>query len=514
MLRREEILKQFTWGISILDAYLYFNTVNNYTDIHIISENFICDLLNILYGHHLVNANKDNKNQSGYDLIDRSDKRLFQISSTNRPAKVLESIDKALKEIDERKSRVKALEEYKSKHKFLTSEEKYYIESSKREIEKIPDNENGRICFLFLKRKAEMSEVMNYKGRDGKGYPTSDILYFDYKTDILCFDDLINRVNYLSEEENSTLRRLQSFMKNNSNLFIKREEISPSLDAVSSVIDEYADNFIAPMFLHIYKSNKDVMTLKNLYIDPKLSPILDRCGTQISEDSSVVEILDDFLWNKDEVRMLFIDGDAAIGKTSLISWICYHYKVLDDIGKAVFCGRKIICIRLRELDFDECKTSEDCILSYLKCGSIDYIETHYNDSIIILEGADELSMVQGVRASSIEQFLLDIRKIFRYHKIIITSRPKFINMQTIFEAGETVYHFFMQHFDSTMRLAWIEKYQCHEAVSKSTVTYIKEITDLEADGVADTPLALYLLVASNLSTALSSNRWNLYHEIL
>ena len=499
--------------MSVLDAYLYYNSVNNYTDIHILSEDFFGGLLNILYGYRLKNANKDKRNQSGYDLIDNSKKKVFQISTNNQPIKIKESIEKIENRITERNKRVTALEEYKSKHKFLSDTDKQYIERMQKQIDTAPNVENYRVCFLILKRKKEMTGIMNYKGRDGNGYPQPSLLRFNYETDIICIDDLISQVNYVSEEEVDKINRLQKFMYSNSNLFCRRQDINLHVDAVDSVIKEYADNFIAPMFLHTYKPNKDLMTLKNLYVNPKLSPVLNRCNTKIGDDISIVEVLDDFLWNKEEVRMLFIDGDAAIGKTSLISWICYHYKELDEIGRAIFCGRRIICIRLRELDFESCKSSEDCILKYLRATSIEYIESQYRDSVIILEGADELSMVQGIRASSIERFLIDVRKTFKQHKIIITSRPKFIDMQTIFEAEEIVYHFCMQHLDSAMRRTWIDNYKNYEDVSGSTEMFIKSISDLEADGVADTPLALYLLAASNSRSALSNNRWTLYHEI-
>ena len=162
MLKREEILKQFIWGMSVLDAYLYYNSVNNYTDIHILSEDFFGGLLNILYGYRLKNANKDKRNQSGYDLIDNSKKKVFQISTNNQPIKIKESIEKIENRITERNKRVTALEEYKSKHKFLSDTDKQYIERMQKQIDTAPNVENYRVCFLILKRKKEMTGIMNY----------------------------------------------------------------------------------------------------------------------------------------------------------------------------------------------------------------------------------------------------------------------------------------------------------------------------------------------------------------
>ena len=51
------------------------------------------------------------------------------------------------------------------------------------------------------------------------------------------------------------------------------------------------------------------------------------------------------------------------------------------------------------------------------------------------------------------------------------------------------------------------------AVPEKTKEYIINIDDNVASGVADTPLALYLLVACDMREELQGNVWALYHEI-
>ncbi len=69
----------------------------NQTDIHVISENFYAELLNIAYGWNLKNANVDHPNAEGIDLVDDNEKILVQVSATCSKRK----IDHSLKEIDE-----------------------------------------------------------------------------------------------------------------------------------------------------------------------------------------------------------------------------------------------------------------------------------------------------------------------------------------------------------------------------------------------------------------------------
>ena len=72
MLRRERIIKRFILGISVLTSYISYTGSLNMHDINIIAERFMCDLLNILYGAELTNANDIVRNNSGYDLISKS----------------------------------------------------------------------------------------------------------------------------------------------------------------------------------------------------------------------------------------------------------------------------------------------------------------------------------------------------------------------------------------------------------------------------------------------------------
>ena len=65
MIRRENIIKRFTMGISVLTAYIHYMGSLNMHDINISSEQFICDLLNILYNIDLKNANNNSFNNVG-----------------------------------------------------------------------------------------------------------------------------------------------------------------------------------------------------------------------------------------------------------------------------------------------------------------------------------------------------------------------------------------------------------------------------------------------------------------
>lgn len=66
----------------------------NTLDLHIHCENFYRDLLNLVYGWELVNANSLKQNETAIDLISENKKVVVQVSATNTIAKVQKSLDK------------------------------------------------------------------------------------------------------------------------------------------------------------------------------------------------------------------------------------------------------------------------------------------------------------------------------------------------------------------------------------------------------------------------------------
>ena len=474
MLMRQKLIYRFLWGMSILNSYVLFNKDLNYQDINIMSENFMRDLLNILYGYELQNGNSNQMNVPGIDLISERHSIIVQVTASTTPTKIHDTL-----EILERN---------------------------------FPDLAAYTIKFVILSHSANNQK--NYQGWHKVGYQVPDFLHFNARDDILDLSDFSRKVNDLDDDK---LLRLDDFMKKNANLFIQRVPLPNPEDRIDAIIDEYANNYEAPLFQHTYTTNTAVR-LCNLYINPSFRVI----SSEEKPPKEIVSLFSRFLWQNDSDRMLFIDGDAAIGKTSLISWLCYHYRNIpkegatDSIGKAIFLDSKLVCVRLRELDFtDKTYTTIEPILSYLGVKSLSDFHRDYSCAIIILDGIDEISMIDnGVSSAYITEFLLNIRKQFKRNKVIITGRPHFFHVNELQTSTFRIWHVNLLHFDRPMREAWIQKYEnCGEVIPEQTKQYILSLDDNAAEGVADTPLALYLLTSCEIREELQGNRWALYHEI-
>ncbi len=512
MLRHEELVKQFSWGVSILTAYLHYNNKINYTDINIISEGFVCNLLNILYDLELCNAKR--QNQSGYDLISKRKKVIAQVSTSCTPKKVQHTFYSLMAIIGRRKM-LKWELEILNNAKDDSNNIKDRREALKKGMADIVDISGYRVIFFFLCENAD--PVVKYGKKNDVGFEVPSELRFCQESDVFCFDSLIRVVHSLSEvSDTEKIDQLEAFMIRNARLFIRRGDIQPSCDNVRKIINEYSKNFIEPLFLHRYKQNTRV-TLRNLFVEPSFLNV--RTDKKSRYEGNIIELLDSFVWETDVCKLLFIDGDAAIGKTSLISWLCYHYSELDVEGKSVFFNMQLVCVRLRDIAMEDKESVAECILRYLSIDSVDEFEKRYQNALIILEGADELSLIGGTGTITIEQFILNVRHAFSDHKIIITSRPKFIKMEAFSELSQafTYWHYSLEHFSKDKRNCWIQNYEqkerCGEMIPQITRKYIIDMTDQEASGVADTPLALYLLAGCEIDGKLRNNKWALYREI-
>lgn len=77
---------------------IYLDSYSNLQDSKLFSENIICTLLNKIYDYNLHNGNIDKYNAPGFDLIDKENKIIVQVSSQDRKEKVKYSLMKCDKE--------------------------------------------------------------------------------------------------------------------------------------------------------------------------------------------------------------------------------------------------------------------------------------------------------------------------------------------------------------------------------------------------------------------------------
>lgn len=273
--------------------------------------------------------------------------------------------------------------------------------------------------------------------------------------------------------------------------------------------ETYAIGFSEPLFLHKDPPNPRV-SLCHLFVMPKY-----RENEQEKPKTDMPDILRQFV--RSDKKFLFIEGDAGCGKSTLVSWINYHAaKPDDDESKChLFDHSPVITIRLRDLDKDIIRSNNSlrqAILTYMNLSQKELIH-RFPHAVMILDGFDELCMIDGI--SDFERLLYDlyIYGFSNYHYIIM-SRPKYIQKGI---NNIPAWHITLQHFDEEKRKEWIDHYTsdgyCGQALDEEIQNYILHITDEEDSVICDTPMTLYLLAAKRIKPDMTKNSWVLYHQI-
>lgn len=96
--------KYFNWiekQLNILSERITERAKLNILDLNIYAENFYRDLLNLLYGYQLENANKKEQNCKGIDLIDKYNNIFIQVTSNTSKDKIKKSLEMAVKYLQE-----------------------------------------------------------------------------------------------------------------------------------------------------------------------------------------------------------------------------------------------------------------------------------------------------------------------------------------------------------------------------------------------------------------------------
>ena len=213
---------------------------------------------------------------------------------------------------------------------------------------------------------------------------------------------------------------------------------------------------------------------------------------------------------------LFIEGDAGSGKSTLIGWINHHSNLQDDIAKSLLDGKSLVTIRLRDLDKRTISNEGSlipAILSYMRLCTVDNLEDEFPEAVVILDGFDELCMIDQI--TNYEELLYDLSsKRLNNYKFIITTRPKYIRLGKINIPHEYIS---LRHFDKGKRNEWLEKYSnpsfCNQSIAPEVRKFIEQIDDDNVSAICDTPMSLYMLAAKKIEIDSELNIWELYHQI-
>lgn len=97
MFERERCLKEISDKLAYLETVIEFRNEAGFYDLNIVSETFYADLINLIYGFSLINANNGHKNTPAIDLIDKNNEISIQVTSDSSSEKIKHTIDEFIK---------------------------------------------------------------------------------------------------------------------------------------------------------------------------------------------------------------------------------------------------------------------------------------------------------------------------------------------------------------------------------------------------------------------------------
>lgn len=281
---------------------------------------------------------------------------------------------------------------------------------------------------------------------------------------------------------------------------------------------QYVDSFKAPLFLH-KDLNDPRVNMENLFVLQKYKSLRRSYSGQQDDPNNgqknLQDTLADFLLQRKE-EFLFIEGDAGSGKTTLAAWMNYHYFLEDETSNQLFGNRPLLTIRLRDLDKDYISRDKDlssAIREYMNLATLDELERLFPNAVMILDGFDELCMIEGVGFQH-ETLLYNLhQKNLKGFQFIVMTRPKFISRNLDIPRWSIS----LQHFDAEQRDIWLEHYTsdryCGQTIEEKVYGYIKNIDGNSSSCICDTPMTLYMLAAKKGASAFLDNNWALYRHI-
>lgn len=195
MFKKRKYFDEFSQTINLIKFQLKSENKTGLTDNNHYLEDFMAEILNMMYDYELINLNKEKKNYPGIDLGDRARKLGIQVTTKSGIEKVKETFEK-----------VKNNEVYKE-----FSHLQIFVFGDKQKV--------------YRSRFVEMEEGIE----------------FDWKEDIMDCDDIINKFYYLKEARQKEI--LDYLEKNNQmdSIFNSKKKIAIGVQSFTSSAGDIQD---------------------------------------------------------------------------------------------------------------------------------------------------------------------------------------------------------------------------------------------------------------------------------
>lgn len=286
-----------------------------------------------------------------------------------------------------------------------------------------------------------------------------------------------------------------------------RQHTSP-ISVVRNHADDYARSFTD--FLHLEDAFENKASLRDVFVPPSAKGSQGHASEAEIQDS--LEELVVFCEAADshakrQPNCIAVLSDAGSGKTSLLKALCHRLKEAEGLG------RDIVCVPFSELNTDELIHQNDPV-EYIR-RALGKDEATFDESVVLLDGLDELYLGLPAGSSSIEFFnRLTFRCSERRRcRFVITSRADYVDKKLLDE--ETLYKVRIIELEKMSRESALgmvyELANIHGSLGKPAIGSIPKM--FEQLKFLSIPLLLYTVAALEIDVSAARDKGEIYERV-
>lgn len=279
-----------------------------------------------------------------------------------------------------------------------------------------------------------------------------------------------------------------------------------------AVLDIFSHNFIDVLFMQ--RPHEPQIQLKDVYIENDYDVQLGK-----SKPVNLLLYIYQFCCEDYKEPVLFIEGHAGIGKSSLISKMAYDFKN----GLEIWRKKRLAIIQLRYLVQDENLLDVNNPWSDFKIylgydGTMRNFFNLMDDYVLVLDGFDELCLIDNIRLGNKIRYVANLLNVLEDYqcgcKIIITTRPNYLAKRDEWNIYQNPNVIYLNHFSLEKRYEWIELAKgSGMIISKDVEKNLLSDMHKDVEAVASTPFTLYLIVHENIIISKDEEIWSVYMKI-
>jgi hypothetical protein len=325
----------------------------------------------------------------------------------------------------------------------------------------------------------------------------------------------------------------------NCNINVSLGKTELSKDEKDEFLKQYyqqiEDDFIKTPVLN----NDKNMTLNDIYIEPTfkflsnhLKKVKDKYYKQFitaKDNQSIHDFIYSYLNNKSSCNneqfqsknsnIVLILGQPGQGKSSFSKKFMFDY-----ISKIFDTKEQVFLLRLRDISNSSYLLDNpiDSLVEKLN-KIIGFIPNLEEETILLLDGLDELTMKEQLVTSKIDDFLetlISCLKDYPKLKLIITSRTLYVNLEKLEKRlKDDILTLHLKAFDLEKQKLWLEKYKEFYPYATLTNEILDELHKNKTKHILELisqPILLHMIAELNFSKddlINNTNRAKIYDEM-